>query len=117
MNRFVRNRRAQTQLELRPDFRGAMRTLAQPAADAAEEIARSIPRTTRRASRRAGRPWMPRKGQRRRIVIQTTPDGVAVVNTDYAAHLMEFGSARNPPHAPLRRGVQSAGLRLDDNAH
>lgn len=35
-----------------------------------------------------------------------------VGNSDFAAHLVEWGSVRNPPYAPLRRGVQAAGLHL-----
>ena len=56
-------------------------------------------------------PWMPRKGGEN-IVVQQDGAAVAVVNTDYAAHLVEFGSKNNPPHAPLRRGALAAGLAL-----
>ena len=28
-------------------------------------------------------------------------------------HLVEFGSVNNPPYAPIRSGVQAAGLRLE----
>lgn len=38
---------------------------------------------------------------------------VRVGNTDYFAHLVEWGSVNNPPYAPLRRGVRAAGLRLE----
>lgn len=37
-----------------------------------------------------------------------------VGSTDVAAHLIEFGSINNPPYAPLRRGVDDAGLRFTD---
>jgi len=38
--------------------------------------------------------------------------GVRIVAGDPFWHLVEFGSANNPPYAPLRRGVRAAGLRL-----
>jgi len=40
--------------------------------------------------------------------------GVRVVNTSADAVLEEWGSARQEPIAPLRRGVHAAGLRLDE---
>lgn len=42
--------------------------------------------------------------------------GHAVVAKDIAAHLIEWGSAKNPPYAPLRRGVLAAGLRFREHA-
>lgn len=46
--------------------------------------------------------------------IETFSDGrtVGVTSTDFAAHIIEWGSVNNPPFAPLRRGVQAAGFRL-----
>jgi hypothetical protein len=41
-------------------------------------------------------------------------DAVRVVNTSPDAVLEEWGSARQEPIAPLRRGVHAAGLRLDE---
>lgn len=40
--------------------------------------------------------------------------GARVMATDPFGHLVEWGSANNPPYAPLRRGVLAAGLRLDE---
>lgn len=40
--------------------------------------------------------------------------GVRVVNTSPNAVREEWGSARQEPRAPLRRGVRAAGLRLDE---
>jgi len=40
--------------------------------------------------------------------------GVRVVNTSPDAVREEWGSAREEPRAPLRRGVRGAGLRLDE---
>lgn len=37
-----------------------------------------------------------------------------VGNTDFAGHMVEWGSQNNPPYAPLRRGVRAAGLRLSE---
>lgn len=37
-----------------------------------------------------------------------------VGNDDIFAHGIEFGSVNNPAYAPLRRGVQAAGLRFAD---
>lgn len=51
--------------------------------------------------------------------VVTLPAGSRAVrarvgNTDFAAHLIEWGSVNNPPYAPLRRGVRAAGLRLKE---
>lgn len=35
-----------------------------------------------------------------------------VYSTDWAAHLVEFGSANNPAYSPFRRAASSLGLRL-----
>lgn len=40
--------------------------------------------------------------------------GARLTNTDYGAHLDEFGSAKNPPNAPMRRAVRAAGIRLEE---
>lgn len=46
----------------------------------------------------------------------TEVDGkILVINTDPFFHLTEWGSVNNPPYAPLRRGVQTAGLRLSES--
>jgi hypothetical protein len=47
--------------------------------------------------------------------ITETPTAFRVGNTDFFFHLTEWGSANNPPYAPLRRGVIAAGLRLDES--
>ncbi len=48
-------------------------------------------------------------------VVEDDDGAVYLVNTDYGGHLAEWGSANNPPYAPLRRGVRAAGLRLDES--
>lgn len=39
---------------------------------------------------------------------------VYLSNTDWKAHWIEWGNAHQAPQAPLRRGVQAAGLRFKD---
>lgn len=51
-------------------------------------------------------------GYKRRFTVTVVDGRVLLGNTDIAAHLIEFGSINNVPHAPLRRGVRAAGLRL-----
>lgn len=49
------------------------------------------------------------------IEVDDSGDTPRLVNTDHGAHLDEWGSANNPPYAPLRTGVRAAGLRLDES--
>lgn len=74
--------------------------------DALEEKAEAV--------RAAAKPLTPRilPRQAEALEVQTDEDGVRVVNTDSGGHIAEWGSVKTPPHAPLRRGVQAAGLRL-----
>lgn len=37
---------------------------------------------------------------------------VTVHSTDFAAHIVEFGSANNPPYGPFRKAASALGLRL-----
>lgn len=94
------NKRLAAQLERDPRFRAALRDAAKPVQEAAEAYARQ-----------AGAPWMPRRGHR---LVETSPvpGGYRLTATDYLAHLQEWGSVNNPAHAPLRRGVRSAGLNF-----
>jgi hypothetical protein len=39
---------------------------------------------------------------------------VRLKSSDPFAHLVEWGSAKNPPYAPLRRGIRAAGLRFKE---
>ena len=62
---------------------------------------------------------MPRGSDERRghmadkFYIGTEGQQVFVSNADrWFYHLAEFGSANNPPYAPLRRGARAAGCRL-----
>lgn len=38
----------------------------------------------------------------------------AVATTDFAGHIVEFGSKNNPAYAPLRTGARKAGFRLEE---
>lgn len=49
---------------------------------------------------------------KRHFVVTKEGEAVLVGNTDPFAHLVEWGSSKNPAHAPLRRGAQAAGLQL-----
>lgn len=40
------------------------------------------------------------------------PVTYAVATTDFAGHMVEWGSANNPPYAVLRRATRAAGLTL-----
>lgn len=86
--------------ELRRVIRPALLTAANAVRDKAESYDDA-----------AHGPWMPRK---RGPVMRAELDGerAVVVNSDYAAHLIEFGSQNNPAHAPLRRAVRAVGLRF-----
>lgn len=39
----------------------------------------------------------------------------AVLTTDFAGHIVEFGSRNNPAFAPLRSGARKAGFRLEEH--
>lgn len=107
MARFKRNPLLEQQLRAAPKFRGAMREVARIVAENVREAApvgdsgdyaKSIRTLDARSSnvRNAG--------------------GIArVESTDPFAHLVEFGSAKNPAYAPLRRGVRAAGLDLKED--
>lgn len=100
---FRPNPRLAEQLRAQPKFQAAMRAVAEPARAAAEQFARA-----------AGGPWMKRKSAKGLIVVDITADGARITNTDHGGHLAEYGSRNNPPHAPLRRGVRAAGLKLTE---
>lgn len=101
MNRFKRNPTVEAQLGRTPQYAASLIAAAVPAQRFAQTFAKQV-----------GAPWMPRAGARETIVIDESPSGVRLVNTDHAGHLTEFGSRNNPAHAPLRRGVRAAGLRF-----
>jgi hypothetical protein len=79
---------------------------------ALERAARDVAREADRFARQAGAPWMPRDDER--VTVVDTDGPIRVVATDYGAHLREWGSRNNAPHAPLRRGVRAAGYDLEE---
>lgn len=50
----------------------------------------------------------------RSLSLQEREGHPAIHTTDNFWHLIEFGSVNNQAHAPLRRGIRAAGLRLDE---
>jgi hypothetical protein len=99
MGSFKLDRGFVNDLAKQDESRRALRDAATAVADRASAFARQ-----------AHEPWMRRQSQT--IVVQQNGDDTYVVNTDYAGHLSEWGSKKNPPHAPLRRAVRAAGLKL-----
>lgn len=93
------------QLARTQEVREATRAGAEAVAQEAEQLADA-----------ASAPWLPRRGSGTNTTFVVADDGetIAVVNTDHAGHLVEWGSENNPPHAPLRRGVHAAGLHFDE---
>ena len=57
---------------------------------------------------------MPRQ-RRDSVIVEADASGVRVINTDYGAHIDEYGSVNSPPYAPLRRGARRAGFRLEEH--
>lgn len=83
-----------------PEIREGLRRAAEPLAAQADSMARA-----------ESAPWMPRSGHE---LVEITDDGedIWVAITDYAAHLYEYGGARSPVSAPLRRAAMAAGFEV-----
>jgi len=104
-----RNRSLEEELKASPRYREVLK-------DAASEVRKNASLF----GRAAHAPWMPPTAQSARghlntgrmFVIDEEAGKVFLVNTDYAGHLVEWGSKNNPAHAPMRRGVRAAGLRF-----
>lgn len=43
---------------------------------------------------------------------ESTPEGAALVLEGSGWGLIEFGSANSSPHAPLRKGIEGAGMKF-----
>jgi hypothetical protein len=99
--RFVPNRKFEDDIRRQPEYRQAL-----------EQSADVVRVHASRFAEQAHAPWM--KSQSKTIVVVTEGDDVAVVNTDHAGHLLEWGSKNNPAHAPLRRAVRAAGLHFEE---
>lgn len=96
MSAFTANPGFHAELEAEMRARGTLLPAARAAAAAADKLAHSA---------------MPRRGYRRIEVGQLEGD-VVIANTNHGAHLEEFGLARTPLYAPLRRGCRAVGLDL-----
>jgi hypothetical protein len=83
-----------------PETRKGLAEAAEPARQMAETLAKSI---------------MPRQGVSRQIEVVETSEGIFIVNRHHGGHLDEFGSSKNPAYAPLRRGVEAAGLKFTES--
>jgi hypothetical protein len=101
MPRFRANPHLAEELAEQQENRQALRAAAQAVGDRASMFARQ-----------AHEPWMRRQAET--IAVEEDGNSVAVVNTDYAAHLVEWGGRNNPPHAVLRRAVRAVGLKLHE---
>ena len=104
MKAFIPNKNFGKELAREPEAREGLAEIAKVAVGFVTQFAED-----------AEQPWMGRRGHEL-IEVQADADGVFIVNTDYGAHLAEWGSKNNPPHAPLRRGVRAAGFRLDEDS-
>lgn len=89
--------------DLEQDNRDGLLRAAEPVRQIAEVNVRS-----------AGGPWVPNKDGRQPVEIVEDDDGVHVVLTDHAGHLMEWGHRYYGPQAPLRRAAMSAGLKVQE---
>jgi hypothetical protein len=94
MARYIPNPAFKAELMAEPSYQRAMHSTA-------NEVARYV---------RASAPVQ--TGYYRRSI---KTRGATVYSTDSFAHLIEWGSSRNPAYAPLRRGVRAAGLRLRES--
>lgn len=96
---FRPNPAAQAELKADPRYRRALR-----------QAADSVVRHARAIAPDGG----PGPGYRETLRVTADGDDVRAESTDAFAHLIEFGSANNPPYAPLRRAVRAAGLTFRD---
>ncbi len=96
---FVPDDDAAEELMKQPAFRQSVVRAVQSAVQAANQIAEGI-----------------RVMDENPVAIEVEEDseGVRIVNTDHGWHIAEYGSVNNPPHAPLRRGLRDAGMRLQE---
>lgn len=50
-----------------------------------------------------------------RLDVEVDGDEVALISTWSLWAIIEYGSVNNPPYAPMRRGIEAAGLQLTDS--
>jgi len=95
--RFIPNPHFTEELKVQPLYKAALEAAANAAKENAEQVA---PRGETGYYESAF------------VVFQDDDGNWVLGNTDFAAHWVEWGSVNNPAYAPLRRGVQAAGLHL-----
>lgn len=99
---FIANRAFKTELMRSIEMRALLGALVSEAGDAARRLA---PKHT---------------GDYASSIVTSVgmrEDGLPVgriASTDFAAHMIEFGSVNNPPYRVLGRAAQSVGLKLVD---
>lgn len=103
MRWFIPNPNFADEMNQQDDTREGYRDVAENVKDFAEPMVREV-----------GGPWMPRAGQTEQVAVGEDEDGVYVALTEHGGHLIEYGSANNSPHAPLRRAARAAGLEVDE---
>lgn len=57
----------------------------------------------------------PSKTFSERLDVEVSGDEVALVSNWSLWAIIEYGSVNNPPYAPIRRGIEGAGLQLTDD--
>jgi hypothetical protein len=57
----------------------------------------------------------PSKTFSERLSVQVDGDDIAVVSDWSLWAIIEYGSVNNPPYAPIRLGIEAAGLQLTDD--
>ena len=100
MTSFRKNPALEVEIAKLPGTRKVLEEAAQAVAHAARSIA----------------PHKTRRGYKQSIEVGRDANSTTVYTTDIAGHLVEYGSAKNPAYAPIRRAVRAAGLRLDETS-
>lgn len=109
MRSFSRNARLHAELASDPEYQATLRSAARRVKGIAEAL-------SPRGNAHRGYATRFRVTDRRTVRDRDLVEGeMRVENDDPFAHLVEWGSANNPPYAPLRRAARAAGLRLDED--
>ena len=95
MRTFVPNNDLQQELEQTPEYQGVLEQVANAAKVRAVAIAPEVTGAYKRS-----------------VTVVNEQNRVFIATSDPFGHLVEYGSRNNPAYAPLRRAVQSIGLRV-----
>lgn len=99
--RYIPNPKLPAELQLQPEFQHGLTEVGGEIAETAKSMTPVGPD--------------PRRGHLRdSFVVEPIKGGVAVGSQDSFFHLAEYGSAKNPAYAPLRRAVRASGLRFEE---